>query len=169
VLAGLERHRLEPADLRIEITEQALVGDSAAVVSTLDELHLGGVELSLDDFGTGHASMTRLARLPISEVKVDRQFVIDLEQDSPATTAIVRSVLELAQAIGARTVAEGVETDAQWAALGALGCDAVQGWLTARAMPWNEATRWLIEHADRLPVDGGPGRFAAAGRERPDR
>jgi diguanylate cyclase (GGDEF)-like protein len=169
VLAGLERHRLEPADLRIEITEQALIGDSAAVVSTLDELHVGGVELSLDDFGTGHASMTRLARLPISEVKVDRQFVIDLEQDSPATTAIVRSVLELAQAIGARTVAEGVETDAQWAALAALGCDAVQGWLTARAMPWNEATRWLVEHADRLPVDGGPGRFAAAGRERPDR
>jgi diguanylate cyclase (GGDEF)-like protein len=165
VTDGLRRYGLEPEDLRIEITEQALVGDSVAVMSALEELHAVGIELSLDDFGTGHASMTRLARLPISEVKVDRQFVIDLEQDSPAIVAIVRSVLELARAIGARTVAEGVETEAQWASLSALGCDAVQGWLTARAMPWNEATRWLVERADRLAVDAVPIHLAAAGTD----
>jgi diguanylate cyclase (GGDEF)-like protein len=185
VTAGLRRHRLDAGDLRVEITEQALVGDSANVLSTLEQLDDAGVELSLDDFGTGHASLTRLARLPISEVKVDRQFVVDLEHDSPTVVAIVRSVLELAHAIGARTVAEGVETEAQWAALAALGCDAAQGWLTARAMPWNEATRWLVERADRLPGDaariataaGGPTRgtrvaglrLAASGGDRRDR
>jgi diguanylate cyclase len=111
--------------------------------------------------------LTRLARLPISEVKVDRQFVVDLEHDSPTVVAIVRSVLELAHAIGARTVAEGVETEAQWAALAALGCDAAQGWLTARAMPWNEATRWLVERADRLPGDAARVATAAASPTRP--
>lgn len=169
VTDGLARHGLDPEDLRIEITEQALVGDSTAVMHALEQLHEAGIELSLDDFGTGHASMTRLAKLPISEVKVDRQFVIDLEHDSPVISAIVRSVIELAKAIGARTVAEGVETEAQWASLSALGCDAVQGWLTATAMPWNEATRWLVEHAEHLPADPASTSLVGTGRDLRDR
>lgn len=169
VSAGLVRHRLEAADIRIEITEQALVGDSAVVLSTLGQLHAAGIELCLDDFGTGHASLTRLARLPISEVKVDRQFVVDLEQDAPAVVAIVRSVLELARAIGARSVAEGVETEAQWSALEALGCDVVQGYLTGRPMAEEDVTWWLVERLAPASADELEERFAAAGTDPADR
>ncbi len=147
VVAGIARHGLVAGDLCIEITEQALVGDTDDVVATLEVFATAGIGLSLDDFGTGHASLTRLSLLPISEVKVDRGFVVDLVEGRPAVQAIVRSVLELARAIGARTVAEGVETETQRDALAAFGCDAIQGWLIARPMPQDEATRWLVERA----------------------
>jgi diguanylate cyclase (GGDEF)-like protein len=169
VTAGLARHHLVASDIRVEITEQALVGDSAVVLSTLAAFDAAGIEMSLDDFGTGHASLTRLARLPISEVKVDRQFVIDLEQDAPTVVAIVRSVLELARALGARSVAEGVETEGQWAALAALGCDVAQGYLTGRPMPAEEATWWLLARVTPAFVDPVDARFAAAGTDLADR
>jgi diguanylate cyclase (GGDEF)-like protein len=169
VTAGLARHGLTASDVRIEITEQALVGDNSVVLSTLAALDAAGIELSLDDFGTGHASLTRLARLPISEVKVDRQFVLDLEQDSPVIAAIVRSVLDLAHALGARSVAEGVETEDQWAALAALGCDAAQGYLTARPMAAEDATGWLVARATDPYVDPFEEGFVAAGEARGDR
>jgi diguanylate cyclase (GGDEF)-like protein len=147
VLAELARHGLDPCDLVIEITEQALVGDAQVVQDTLRALRAAGVALSLDDFGTGHASLTRLARLPVSEVKLDRQFLVDLELGVPEVVAIVRSAIELAHAIGARAVAEGIETSRQWELLHELGCDAVQGWLVAAAMPAWEASTWLCARA----------------------
>jgi diguanylate cyclase (GGDEF)-like protein len=166
VLAGLREHHLAPSDLVIEITEQALAGDAQVVQDTLAALRTAGVPLSLDDFGTGHASLTRLARLPVAEVKLDRQFVVDLDLGAPAVEAIVRSVLELAGAIGATTVAEGVETERQWQRLAELGCDAVQGWLIAAAMPPVEATRWLLEHADASVGTSALARSGDRGRDR---
>jgi diguanylate cyclase (GGDEF)-like protein len=157
VLAELDRHGLDPGDLVIEITEQALVGDAHVVQETLRSLRAAGVPLSLDDFGTGHASLTRLARLPVSEVKLDRQFLVDLELGVPEVVAIVRSAIELAHAIGARTVAEGIETTRQWQLLAELGCDAVQGWAVAAAMPAWEASTWLCSRAGaHLAPSGDP-------------
>jgi diguanylate cyclase (GGDEF)-like protein len=149
VADGLARHGLAPGLLCLEITEQALVSDPSRVLLTLEKLHGMGIRLSLDDFGTGHASLTRLKRLAVDEVKIDRQFVVDLASGDPADRAIVRSVIDLARACGLRTVAEGVETDGQREALVELGCDAIQGWLFAAAMPAADLEAWVTAHPAR--------------------
>jgi diguanylate cyclase (GGDEF)-like protein len=148
VVEGLHRHRIDPSRLSIEITEQALVGDPNRIHATLEALRRAGIELSLDDFGIGHASLTRLKRLPVSEVKIDRSFVQSFEGRSE-DRAIVAAVVELAQGLGLRCVAEGVETAQTLAALADLGCDAAQGFHVARPMPAAEAVAWMRDHGLR--------------------
>jgi diguanylate cyclase (GGDEF)-like protein len=148
VVEGLHRHRIAPSRLSIEITEQALVGDPNRIHATLQELRQAGIELSLDDFGIGHASLTRLKRLPVSEVKIDRSFVQSFE-GRPEDRAIVTAVVELARGLGLRCVAEGVETPQTLAALAELGCDAAQGYHVARPMPAAEAVAWMRDHGLR--------------------
>ena len=143
VTNGLQRHGVCPSLLRVEITEQALVSDPVGVHATLEGLHRLGIELALDDFGTGHASLTRLKRLPVDEVKIDRAFVTELGAGEEADVAIVRAIVDLARACGLRTIAEGVESDAQRDRLVAIGCEAIQGWLIAPAMPARELEPWL--------------------------
>jgi len=93
-----------------------------------------GVELSIDDFGTGHSSLAYLKRFPVQRLKIDRAFVRDLAHDADSA-AIVRSVVALGHGLSMRIVAEGVETGDQLALLRALGCDEFQGYLFARPMP----------------------------------
>ncbi|MCC5947500.1 MAG: EAL domain-containing protein [Nitriliruptoraceae bacterium] len=143
VADSLAQAQVPPDRLCLEITEQALVSDPTRVLLTLERLHGMGVQLSLDDFGTGHASLTRLKQLPVDEVKIDRQFVIDLDAGDAADRAVVRAVIELAHACGLRTIAEGVETEAQRATLAGLGCDVIQGWLIAPALTAEEFASWL--------------------------
>ena len=159
VARGLERRSLPPATLRLEVTEQALVSDPARVLATLARLSEMGVALSLDDFGAGHASLTRLKRLPVTEVKIDRAFVVDLTGPSADDAAIVGTVIKLGRILGMRTVAEGVECHRQWDTLEALGCDAVQGWYVAPAMAEEQATDWLHGRltAAQLASGGGDG------------
>jgi EAL domain-containing protein (putative c-di-GMP-specific phosphodiesterase class I) len=102
--------------------------------------------VSLDDFGTGYSSLVHLKRLPVSEVKIDRSFVMRMDVDDD-DAAIVRSIIDLAGALGLRVVAEGVETQEAWDRLAVYGCDAAQGWHLAKAMPAAEATRWLTGDA----------------------
>jgi diguanylate cyclase (GGDEF)-like protein len=156
VLARLARHDLPPDALLLEITEEALVADPSRALGTLDELHRAGVGLSLDDFGTGHASLTRLKRVPVEEVKIDRQFVASVDRRAE-DVAIVRSVVTLAQGLGLRTVAEGVETAEVHRVVIGLGCDVVQGWFLAPAMAAEELGVWLRTHdpdTDREAVHG---------------
>jgi len=108
-----------------------LLDAGGASVATLERLKELGVRLAIDDFGTGHSSLTWLRRLPADFLKVDRTFVAGLGTD-PGDTAIVRAVLNLGQALGLSTVAEGVETPEQLAALRELGCDWAQGYHLAR-------------------------------------
>jgi diguanylate cyclase (GGDEF)-like protein len=152
VVEGLHRHRLASSRLSLEITEQALVGDPSRVSATLVDLCAAGIELSLDDFGIGHASLTRLKRLPVSEVKIDRSFVEGFER-RPEDQAIVSAVIGLARGIGLRCVAEGVETAATFDALAALGCDAVQGFHLAEPMLPHEVEEWLLERAGTAGPD----------------
>jgi EAL domain-containing protein (putative c-di-GMP-specific phosphodiesterase class I) len=98
--------------------------------------------MSLDDFGTGYSSLVHLRRLPVSELKIDRSFVARLAVDNE-DAEIVRCTVDLAHSLGLLVVAEGVEDDETWERLRDLGCDAVQGWLVAAAMPPDEATAWL--------------------------
>ncbi|GGW87113.1 putative bifunctional diguanylate cyclase/phosphodiesterase [Streptomyces noursei] len=142
VAARLARHRVPPGALQLEITEHVLLEDPQRAADTLAGLTAHGVKMSLDDFGTGYSSLVHLRRLPVSELKIDRSFVARLAVDTE-DAEIVRCTLDLAHSLGLLVVAEGVEDDETWERLRDLGCDAVQGWLVAAAMPPDETTAWL--------------------------
>jgi predicted signal transduction protein with EAL and GGDEF domain len=161
VVDGLERYELDPSRLSLEITEQALVGDPTRVLATLGQLRAAGVELSLDDFGTGHASLTRLRHLPVSEVKLDRSFVAGFEGRSEGRV-IVTSLVQLVRGLGLRCVAEGVETHQTLAALTELGCDVAQGFHLARPMPADEVARWLAARGLGTAAEGGEAAVATS-------
>jgi diguanylate cyclase len=119
-----------------------LLEDPQRAADTLAALAGHGVKMSLDDFGTGYSSLVHLRRLPVSELKIDRSFVARLAVDAE-DAEIVRCTVDLAHSLGLLVVAEGVEDDETWERLRDLGCDAVQGWLVAAAMPPDETTAWL--------------------------
>ncbi len=138
----LARYDVEPYRLQLEITESALMADPHRVLATLTRLQLLGVGIALDDFGTGYSSLQHLRRLPLSEVKIDRSFVMAMADD-PDDLVIVRSIIELAGALGLRVVAEGVEDERAWRLLQSAGCEVAQGWFYARPLPPDELADWL--------------------------
>ncbi|MFJ5287965.1 putative bifunctional diguanylate cyclase/phosphodiesterase [Streptomyces sp. NPDC088348] len=148
VAARLARHGVPPGALQLEITEHVLLEDPQRAADTLAGLTAHGVKMSLDDFGTGYSSLVHLRRLPVSELKIDRSFVARLAVDNE-DAEIVRCTVDLAHSLGLIVVAEGVEDDETWERLRDLGCDAVQGWLVAAAMPPHEATAWLLARGSR--------------------
>ncbi|MFF4169198.1 putative bifunctional diguanylate cyclase/phosphodiesterase [Streptomyces sp. NPDC001744] len=155
VAARLARHGVPAGSLQLEITEHVLLEDPQRAADTLNALTGHGVKMSLDDFGTGYSSLVHLRRLPVSELKIDRSFVARLAIDTE-DAEIVRCTVDLAHSLGLLVVAEGVEDDETWERLRDLGCDAVQGWLVAAAMPPDEATAWLLargEHGWHRPAD----------------
>ncbi|MDQ7911448.1 EAL domain-containing protein [Phytohabitans sp. ZYX-F-186] len=141
----LARYALPAERLQLEITEGALMADPRRVLATIARLDKIGVAIALDDFGTGYSSMQHLRRLPLAEVKVDRSFVLGMSNDAD-DAAIVRSVIELAGALGLRVVAEGVEDERTWRLLHAAGCHVAQGWFYARPMPPDELVTWLARY-----------------------
>jgi diguanylate cyclase (GGDEF)-like protein len=155
----LEASGIEPSRLCLEVTETVLVGDVEPVVAVLEKLRDVGVRLSIDDFGTGHASLTYLARFPVDQVKVDQSFVAGLGIDA-GSNAIVGGVVGMAHTFDLRVVAEGVETEKQLSALRELGCDAVQGYLLGAPMTQTDLTtllgRWAVDAAIPSPRDSRP-------------
>ncbi|OLB77312.1 MAG: GGDEF-domain containing protein [Actinobacteria bacterium 13_2_20CM_2_71_6] len=141
----LRYHGVGADQVQLEITEGALMADPRRVLATLRRLDTLGIALSLDDFGTGYSSMQHLRRLPLSEVKIDRSFVLGMAGD-PDDEAIVRSIIELAGALGLRVVAEGVEDERTFRMLAASGCHAAQGWFLGRPMPADELLCWLARY-----------------------
>ncbi len=129
----LARTGLDPARLRLEVTESALVEESASAVATLEALSELGVGLVLDDFGTGYSSLAYLNRFPFDALKIDRSFVdaLGVEQER---TAIVEAIIGMARALSLDVIAEGVENEAQVSELRRLGCDFGQGHLFSRAL-----------------------------------
>ncbi|MEU9353734.1 bifunctional diguanylate cyclase/phosphodiesterase [Streptomyces griseoloalbus] len=148
VAARLARHGVPAGALQLEITEHVLLEDPQRAADTLNALTGHGVKMSLDDFGTGYSSLVHLRRLPVSELKIDRSFVARLAVDTE-DAEIVRCTVDLAHSLGLLVVAEGVEDDETWERLRDLGCDAVQGWLVAAAMPPDETTAWLLARGSR--------------------
>ncbi|MBC9723472.1 bifunctional diguanylate cyclase/phosphodiesterase [Streptomyces sp. TRM68367] len=151
VAARLARHGVPAGALQLEITEHVLLEDPQRAADTLHALTGHGVKMSLDDFGTGYSSLVHLRRLPVSELKIDRSFVARLAVDTE-DAEIVRCTVDLAHSLGLLVVAEGVEDDETWERLRDLGCDAVQGWLVAAAMPAEETTAWLRARGARAPA-----------------
>jgi EAL domain-containing protein (putative c-di-GMP-specific phosphodiesterase class I) len=136
---------LPPEALMLEITEGVLVNERSSAIETMNAIRELGVGLSLDDFGTGYSSLSRLAHLPIRELKIDRAFMRDIEHDAKAL-AIATAVIRVGQSLKMTVVAEGVETEGQRELLAGLGCDVVQGYLYAPAMPPEAFERWLIDY-----------------------
>lgn len=130
----LHRASLDPAFLILEITEGPIMSSEKQTHEILTQLAALGIRISVDDFGTGHSTLGRLKKLPVSEVKIDKSFVFEMLNDSN-NAAIVRTTIDLAQSLGLKVVAEGVETLQQLDALRALKCDMVQGYFISRPIP----------------------------------
>jgi diguanylate cyclase (GGDEF)-like protein len=142
-VAGLLARSDVPARLLlVEITESAIMADPAHALEILRRLDAMGVQVSIDDFGTGYSSMASLKSLPVHELKVDRSFVSQMTSNA-SDAVIVRSTVDLGRNLGLRVVAEGVEDEATWRALDALGCDGIQGYYVSRPVPPDELIRWL--------------------------
>jgi EAL domain-containing protein (putative c-di-GMP-specific phosphodiesterase class I) len=161
VAAVLARHEVPAHMLTLEITETSLMADSPQAIDLLVRLGALGVRLSIDDFGTGYSSLAYLRRLPVNEVKIDREFTSRINSD-PRVLIIVRSVADLARNMGMTTVAEGVEDAEIYATLQDLGIGNAQGYHLSRPMPASEFPAWL----DRYNEDreGGPRPVLPGGR-----
>jgi EAL domain-containing protein (putative c-di-GMP-specific phosphodiesterase class I) len=140
---------LAPDCLLLELTETLMIEDTEEVIGILDRLRRQGFQLSVDDFGTGYASMSYLQRLPVQEVKIDQSFVLHAAS-SERDREIIASVVQLAHRLGMLVVAEGVETAAAAEIVGRLGCDRGQGYFYARAMPLDDFIAWWRDHQSRL-------------------
>jgi diguanylate cyclase (GGDEF)-like protein len=144
----LRRHTVASDQLELEITESALVAASPRVDRTVADLVAMGVGLSLDDFGTGFASLQQLRRYPLRELKIDRSYVTALAT-SPADRAVVTSITQLATDLGLRVVAEGVEDASTEALLRQIGPIIGQGWLYGRPMSAEDLMAWIKARPDR--------------------
>ncbi|STQ90966.1 EAL domain-containing protein (putative c-di-GMP-specific phosphodiesterase class I) [Iodobacter fluviatilis] len=142
-------YAIDPSFIVLEITETAVMGDVGNALGTLARLRLKGFGLSIDDYGTGFSSMQQLSRIPFTELKLDRSFV-DGAHAKPHLRAILASAIEIAKKLDLRSVAEGVECVEDLAVLQELGCDIVQGYLTAKPMPGDEIVPWLKSNNQRL-------------------
>jgi EAL domain-containing protein (putative c-di-GMP-specific phosphodiesterase class I) len=136
VRAALAESALPPDALELEITENIALAQDEKLLDVLNELRSKGVGLAFDDFGTGFASLSYLARFPFTRIKIDRSFVQNISNESGAgDTAIVRSIIVMAHNLGMEVTAEGVETPAQTAFLRAKRCDEMQGFLYSKPLP----------------------------------
>lgn len=160
----LARHGLPAGQLVLEITESAVVGHDAATLAKLARLRMRGVGLSIDDYGTGFSSMQQLARIPFTELKIDRSFVHGAHRQ-PHLRVMLQSALEMAARLGIASVAEGIETIEDWRLLQAFGCTTGQGFLVARPMPGDALPAWLRGHETRLPALRAAAVDAAAASE----
>jgi EAL domain-containing protein (putative c-di-GMP-specific phosphodiesterase class I) len=137
---------LGPGALIVEITESTVIANPLLAAEVLTRLRIKGIELSIDDFGTGHSSLLTLLRMPFSELKVDRSFISHCDTDSEAWK-IVRATISMARELGLRVVAEGIETEAVATLLRGVGCEVGQGWHFAHAMSEAELAPWISAFA----------------------
>jgi EAL domain-containing protein (putative c-di-GMP-specific phosphodiesterase class I) len=144
-IAGLlDRYGIPPWNLVLEITERTLIGDERRSEQVLGRLRAIGVRLAIDDFGIGESSLASLRRFPVQQIKLDRSLLADTPGDATAE-AIVTGCVEIAHAIGATIVVEGIETHDQWRFAHTVGCDVAQGYLIGRPVPGDELAMRLQE------------------------
>ncbi len=141
----LQETQLDPTFLELEITESAIMETSNHAIDILNQLRQMGLSLAIDDFGTGYSSMNYLKRFPISKLKIDRSFVMDIPHDAE-DGAITEAIIALAKALDIAVIAEGVETVEQAAFLAKRECHLVQGFLYSKPMPSYRASAYLVEN-----------------------
>lgn len=140
--SSIQRHRVAPERLEVEVTESLLAGHTHAALQCLHGIKQLGVRVALDDFGTGYSSLAYLRLFPFDKLKIDRSYIRELKQTQEAR-AIVRTMLELAHVLGMDTLAEGVEETGQFEALRRVGCETIQGHFVAHPMPAPDVADWL--------------------------
>ena len=145
----LDDHQLDARQVVLEITESSVVDCMGVALGVLARLRLRGFRLSIDDYGTGFSSMQQLARIPFTELKVDRAFVHGAAQRNNLRV-ILQSALDMSRQLGLVTVAEGIETLPDWQLVRDSGCGVGQGFLISRAMPADELPRWIAAHQGRV-------------------
>jgi len=146
ILATIDEVGLAPGQLKLEITETAIIRSPETAVAVLTRLKDAGIKLALDDFGTGYSSLSYLHRLPFDTIKIDRSFINEIGGDGQSPV-IVRTILSLADSLGMEVIAEGIETADQWQVLRELGCQFGQGWHFGRPVPAVKAKQLLIRKA----------------------
>ena len=154
----LAAHGVPPELLILEVTESAIMTEPVRAQQVLEQLATLGVRISIDDFGVGHTSLAQLKHLPVSDLKIDRSFVMTMTED-PSNALIVRSVVDLGHNLGFTIVAEGVETQQILTDLGAIGCDVAQGYHLSRAITAADFDTWCVGRRVtpmRLPVGVSP-------------
>ena len=140
----LQRYQVKASSICLEITESAIMNDPLRAQHTLERLSAMGVELSIDDFGTGYSSLAYLKRLPVSELKIDKSFVMQMTNDDD-DRIIVKSTIDLGHNMGLRVIAEGVEIAGAMHLLMEMDCDLVQGNYISQPIPAEEFVSWLKE------------------------
>lgn len=152
---ALERAGLPASRLEIEITESVLMTDASDCVATLHRLRELGARVSMDDFGTGYSSLSYLRSFPFDKIKIDQSFV--RQGDAARNDGIVRAITAIGRHLGMATIAEGVETEEQWASISASGCGAAQGYLVSRPVPADEVLELFARfQADSQEVHAKP-------------
>jgi EAL domain-containing protein (putative c-di-GMP-specific phosphodiesterase class I) len=151
----LSRVGAASSKLEVEITESAIMSDPRRARRVLDRMREMGIHVAIDDFGTGYSSLVSLKQLPVSTIKVDKSFVMNMEAD-PDDAAIVRSTVALGHNLGLQVVAEGVETPGSWTALKEMGADIAQGYYLSKALPSDQFNRWLNAYQEMFgrPPEG---------------
>jgi EAL domain-containing protein (putative c-di-GMP-specific phosphodiesterase class I) len=144
----LKQYQIEPSQIVIEITEGQIMQKPDDVIENLSKLGLMGLSLSIDDFGTGQASLTYLKKLPVEKLKIDQSFVRDIETDSE-DKLIVKATIELAHRLGLKVIAEGVETAGSYELLRQMECDYVQGYYISRPIEANQIVSWYGNAVDK--------------------
>jgi len=151
-LAQVHAHGLDPQRITFEVTETEVMADVAAVLNVMARLRLKGFSLAIDDFGTGYSSLAQLNAIPFTELKIDQTFVRNCER-SQRLRNIIQSTIELAQRLGVRTVAEGIESEKEWNFLRYASCDEGQGYHVARPMPAAEIPAWAARWLGRASAE----------------
>jgi diguanylate cyclase (GGDEF)-like protein len=149
ILQLLRTQRVEPTALLLEITESAVMRDPQVAARNMQLLRIAGVRFSIDDFGTGHSSLSQLSVLPVDELKIDRSFIA---QAASGVATIVSSTIELGHSMGLKVVAEGVEDPAAWNLLRRLGCDFAQGYLISPPLAAADVPGFVRQANQLLPA-----------------
>lgn len=151
IAAALKKWRIEPQRLVLEVTESAIILDSARAVEIISRLDAMGMSVSVDDFGTGYTSLAYIRRLPIREIKIDKSFILNMRENAD-DAVIVRTIIELGHSLGLEVVAEGIEDAITYDLLTALNCDLGQGYFMGRPVPAVGLESWLKDSPfnDRL-------------------
>jgi len=142
VLQLLKDHDVQPGQLTLEVTESSIMEDVGHAVLVLECLRDIGVRISMDDFGTGHSSLSQLRNIPLHELKVDKSFVMSLASDA-TNESIVKTTINLAKDLNLSVVAEGVEDEATMRRISELGCQQAQGFYLSKPLPYDELVGWL--------------------------
>lgn len=144
-----QAHGVDPSRIVLELTETSAMEDPVASLDMLTRLRMKGFRLSLDDFGTGYSSMLQLVRLPFSEIKIDKSFVMGVSRSGEARS-VIRSIVDLGHSLGLQATAEGVENAETLHYLQDIRCDLAQGFHIARPMPGDRALLWLQRHTEKI-------------------